>query len=75
MAEHKVKITLPKLELENSDTIFEIHGNNKKIGTLIISKGAIEWASKNWKRNKGYKSKLTWREFDELMSGKYKGKV
>ena len=72
---HKVKFTLPESELGKADIILSIHGDNGKIGTLTISKGAIEWAAKNWKSNKGYKTKKSWGEFNRLMSGEYKGRV
>jgi len=75
MAIHKVTYNLPDIELGKADIVFSVDGNGEKIGTLTISKGAIEWTPKNWKGRKGYKTKHSWADFDKLMKGAYKGRV
>lgn len=47
MAKHNVYVTLPDAELRNSDAFFVIYQNGRKLGTITISKGAIEWYPKN----------------------------
>jgi hypothetical protein len=45
MAQHTVKLTkIPDLEVGKKDMRFEIEGDeNVRIGTLLVSKGGIEW--------------------------------
>lgn len=66
MAIHKVKISLPEAELGKKDALFEIFQNNKKLGTITISKGAIEW----YRANAKSPIKLSWSQFNRLMQTK-----
>jgi hypothetical protein len=63
---HKVRFTSPDLKLGNSDIEFLVKNNNAMVGRLLISKGNVEWRSRNKKNGK----KLSWRRFDELMQTK-----
>ena len=62
MAIHKVTVTTPPQELERSDVAFVVSHDGKKLGELLISKGAINWKSSK----KQYTKKLSWVKFDEL---------
>ena len=65
---HKVIFNLPRRELGREDiefivTLTDKDGDGKRFGTLLVSKGAIEWRP----TNKVYRRKLNWTRFDQLM--------
>jgi hypothetical protein len=60
---HKVIFHLPKRELGREDIEFVIERDGRRFGTLLVSKGAIEWRP----TNKVYRRKLKWDRFDQLM--------
>jgi hypothetical protein len=64
MAQHTVKLTkIPELEVGKKDMRFEIEGDgNAKIGTLLVSKGGIEW-----RPYKKQKRLLSWEKFDQII--------
>ena len=41
---HKVTFDLPRRELGREDIVFVVHKDDKRFGTLLISKGAVECA-------------------------------
>ncbi len=63
MAQHKVIFNIPERELGNADIEFKVKKNGTVFGTLKVSKGKIEWVSKDHT----YGRKLSWNEFDALM--------
>lgn len=63
MAKHKVTVTLPYKEVVNSDVVFEIYGDDSKLGELRISKGGLDY----YGRNKKIPTSLTWSQFDKLI--------
>ena len=67
MAKHNVYVNLPPRELGKADAIFDVYTDNKKAGTITISKGAIEWFPANAK--KPYK--LGWKGFDKAIKKYY----
>lgn len=60
---HKVTFNLPKRELGREDIVFVVEKNERRFGTLLISKGAVEWRP----TNKQYRRKISWDKFDQLM--------
>lgn len=64
MAQHTVKLTkIPELEVGKKDMRFEIDGDeNVKLGTLLVSKGGIEW--RPYKKQKRH---LSWERFDQII--------
>jgi hypothetical protein len=60
---HKVTFDLPRRELGREDIVFVVHKNDRRFGTLLISKGAVEWRP----TNKVYRRKISWDKFDQLM--------
>src|ERR1039457_7077401 len=64
MPQHTVKLTkIPELKVGKKDMRFEIEGDgNAKIGTLLVSKGGIEW-----RPYKKQKRLLSWEKFDQRM--------
>lgn len=65
MANHDVKFSVPLSTLGKADIELIIRKDDKKFGTLRISKGAIVWLP-----NKGRKGgKIAWTKFDKIMQG------
>ena len=60
---HKVIFNLPKRELGREDIEFIVEQDGKRFGTLLVSKGAVEWRP----TNKVYRRKLNWTRFDQAM--------
>ncbi len=63
MPKHSLKLSLPATEIANTDVIIDVHQDGSKHGTLKISKGGIDWQSKNAKSHVS----LTWTQFDKLI--------
>jgi hypothetical protein len=63
--QHQVTLKkMPELEIGNSDLELCVKTGGKKLGTLKISRGNLEWLPSN----KSVRShKRTWREFADLM--------
>jgi hypothetical protein len=67
MAQHRVTITLPELELGKSDIRFRVKRSSFVLGTLLLSKGAVVWRPK-WQPGRGLGGKrLGWKDFNKLM--------
>ena len=60
---HDVYGTLPFALLGKKDAYFEIYEDGKKLGTITISKGSIEWYPKNAKQP----YEFSWGEFDKMI--------
>ncbi len=65
MAKHNVYVTLPNAELGKSDAVFTIYQDDKKLGTITISKGSIEWYPNRAKQPYS----LSWTQFDKMIKG------
>lgn len=67
---HQVSAKLHTKEMESKDLEVEIFTTSadgesrSKLGTLLISKGNVEWISKSRKANK---KRFTWQHFAEVM--------
>ncbi len=70
MATHEVSFEIPQKFALAKDVVFEIKSNETKLGTLLISKGNVEWIPAN---NSVKKRRLSWEKFAELME--IEGKV
>jgi hypothetical protein len=70
MAQHKVKMTMPTLDIGKPDVNFEIKVDDSVLGNLKVSKGAIEWVPKHGAKNKTVKR--TWSQFHDLMKKELK---
>lgn len=64
---HKVIFTLPDREIHRADIEFlvkkSVKGSEEVIGRLLVSQGAVVWRPKNKQRG----TKLTWKQFGDLM--------
>jgi len=46
MAKHKVYMTQATKEVHKKDVEFEVFADDRKLGTLMISQGGVEWKSR-----------------------------
>lgn len=70
MATHDVSFKIPPKFVLANDVVFDIKSDGSKIGSLLISKGNIEWKPAN---NSVKKRRLTWEKFAQVMESE--GKV
>ena len=67
MATHNVFVDLPWRELGKSDLKVRVFESEELLGTITISKGAIEWYPRNAK--KPYK--MRWARFNRIITTHY----
>ena len=60
---HKVTFSVPERTLGREDVEFVVEKNGARFGTLLVSKGAVEWRP----TNKVYRRRMRWDRFDTLM--------
>ncbi|MGA8278102.1 MAG: hypothetical protein WB784_07910 [Rhodanobacteraceae bacterium] len=60
---HKVTFRVPERALGREDIEFVVKKDGVRFGTLLVSKGAVEWRP----TNKVYRRRLSWDRFDQLM--------
>ncbi len=60
---HKVTFSVPERTLEREDVEFVVEKDGVRFGTLLVSKGAVEWRP----TNKVYRRRMRWDRFDALM--------
>lgn len=61
---HEVRVKIDTALVAHKDFEVYVNSSDGKIGTLLISKGNIEWLPKG---NSVNKRRLTWQKFAELM--------
>jgi len=64
LATHDVSFEIPQKFVLAKDVEFDIKSNGSKIGTLLISKGNVEWIPAS---NSVKKRRLSWEKFAALM--------
>lgn len=64
MPSHDVSFEIPQKFVLAKDVEFEVKSDGMKLGTLLISKGNVEWIPAN---NSVNKCRLSWEKFAELM--------
>ena len=64
MATHDVAFSIPQKFVLSKDVEFNVKSDGVKLGTLLISKGNIEWVPAS---NTVKKYRLTWEAFDQVM--------
>lgn len=62
--EHEVALKLHTKVVSNKDVEFDVKADGAKLGTVLISKGNIEWRPAKKSVNK---HRLSWTKFAELM--------
>ena len=70
LATHDVSFEIPQKFVLAKDVVFEVKSDGAKLGSLLISKGNIEWVPAN---NSVKKRRLSWEKFAQLMESE--GKV
>jgi hypothetical protein len=64
MPAHDVEMSIPTTKVVlHADVVFEIQGDDEKLGELRVSKGSID----RYPSNARIPMKLTWEQFDRLM--------
>lgn len=61
---HEVKVRIADQFVLHKDIAFEVKRDKRKLGTVLISKGNIEWLPAG---NYVHKKRLPWSKFAELM--------
>jgi hypothetical protein len=61
---HEVRVRIDTALVANKDVEVIVRDNNGKLGTLLISKGNIEWRPKG---NYVNKQRLSWSQFADFM--------
>ena len=64
MAKHSVTLNLHQKLLQKKDTDIAVKIDGRKLGTLLVSQGNLEWLPAN---NSVNKYRLTWSRFAEVM--------
>lgn len=64
MATHDVSVEIPQKLILAKDVKFDIKSNGSKLGTLLISKGNLEWVPA---KASAKKRRLTWEKFARMM--------
>ena len=62
---HDVQFTIPWRELGKADVVFEVWGDDEKLGELRVSKGSLVW----YPKKNTYGNKISWSQFDAVMEG------
>jgi hypothetical protein len=60
---YRVRFTVPMRPLEHADIEFKVDDREGQLGTLLVSRGALEWRPYRKQR----KHRLTWQKFDDLL--------
>lgn len=61
---HQVRVKIDTAIVHNKDFEIIVSSNDGKLGTLLVSKGNIEWLPKG---NSVNKTRLTWTKFAQAM--------
>jgi len=64
MAHHDISFEIPQKFVLSKDVVFEVKSDGMKLGSLLVSKGNIEWVPAN---NSVKKRRLSWEKFAEMM--------
>lgn len=64
MPTHDVTIEIPKKSIQAKDIKFTVKSGGGMLGSLLVSKGNIEWIPAN---NSVRKRRLTWERFAQMM--------
>jgi hypothetical protein len=60
---HTVTFSVPERSLGREDIEFVVMRDGVRFGTLLVSKGAVEWRP----TNNVYRRRLRWDRFDQVM--------
>ena len=65
MARHDVEMRIPTTKMVlHADVVFEVRGDDEKLGELHVSQGTIDWYS----RSAQIPTRMSWEKFDRVMS-------
>ncbi len=69
MPTHDVSFSVPQKFVLSKDVVFEVKSDGTKLGSLLISKGNIEWVPAN---HSVKKRRMSWEKFATLMESEGK---
>lgn len=69
MPTHDVSFSVPQKFVLSKDVVFEVKSDGTKLGSLLISKGNIEWVPAN---HSVKKRRMSWEKFAALMESEGK---
>ncbi len=64
MAQHEIVISNPNTSVLRTDVQFVVKSDSRKLGTLLLSKGDVEWIPAG---NSVNRHSLSWEKFAALM--------
>jgi hypothetical protein len=64
VSKHDVAFSVPQKFVLSKDVEFNVKSDERKLGTLLVSKGNIEWVPAS---NTVKKYRLSWERFAEVM--------
>jgi hypothetical protein len=67
MAEHIVNVDLPAVEVNKKDLIVNVRADDRKLGTLTVSRGGIGWYSFRDQQERHF----SWEQFDRLVKSEF----
>ena len=63
-----ISLTISKeIEVLNSDIVIVVRQDKRKLGTLTLSKGTIDWKPRHKRAGKKGETQLTWSKFSQVM--------
>lgn len=63
MPRHDLDIRIPAAQIINTDVTVDVKSGDERLGTLLISRGSIDWRPRNGR----YVRRLSWERFNDLM--------
>jgi hypothetical protein len=66
---HDVIFNVPNRKLGKEDIRFDVHDDEGKVGTLLVSKGGVDWRPAHGK----LAYRVRWERFGEIMTREIKG--
>lgn len=63
MPKHRIEIAQPAKRVLNSDVVFTVYSDDKRLGELSISRGSVDWRP----TNKQQPYSVSWERFARLM--------
>lgn len=66
---HNVVFNVPNRRLGKEDIRFDVHDDDGKVGTLLVSKGGVDWRPARGK----LAYRVRWERFGEIMTREIRG--
>jgi len=67
MAEHRVDIDLPPVEVSHKDLVVRVFADEETLGHLTVSRGGVGWYSTRDKQERHF----SWEQFDRFVKREF----